>query len=244
MAFCELRHFSAALGKNTSTNVILPDPSIPGPYHVMVLLHGLSDDHTIWSRRTSIERYAEGLPLIVAMPNGDRGFYCDAVEGFDYGKAAGEELPSVIRHYFPTQEKMCVTGLSMGGYGALRLALAYPETFVSAVSHSGATQFGSANLADWEEEVPPEYVRILGQTPKNGPCDLYHLAKSARPLPHLRIDCGVDDFLIGQNRHFHAFLKAENIPHEYEEFPGDHNWAYWDLHVQEALAFHRRNLGF
>ncbi len=244
MAFCEFRYFSSVLGKQTSANVILPNPDIPGPYHVMFLLHGLSDDHTIWCRRTSIERYVDGLPLVVVMPNGDRGFYADAYEGYDYGKALGEELPAIIQHYFPVRKSMCIAGLSMGGYGALRLALAYPNQFVSAVSHSGAVLFGSSARTHWAGDIPPEFARILGPSPKGGLNDLAALAKTAQPFPKIRFDCGTEDFLIEENRSLHASLESENLPHEYEEFPGDHNWAYWDDHVQEAIAFHRKNLGF
>jgi putative tributyrin esterase len=82
MAYCELHYFSKSLGMQTAANVILPEGEHEGPFAVFYLLHGLSDDHTIWMRRTSIERYVQNLPLIVVMPNGGRGFYTDAVQGF------------------------------------------------------------------------------------------------------------------------------------------------------------------
>ena len=244
MPTCELNYYSNALQMATSANVILPDPSLKGPYEVMFLLHGLSDDHTIWSRRTSIERYVERLPLIVVMPNGGRGFYCDAIEGFAYGKAIGEELPALIKTYFQTKPNWSITGLSMGGYGAFRLALSYSETFRSAVSHSGALYFGHGPFFDPSDEFAKEFTRVLGEDPSNGPNDLFHLAKTCKSLPALRFDCGVDDFLLNSNRAFDEFLKAEGIPYEYQEFPGDHSWSYWDEHVQEAIAFHRKNLKF
>jgi len=61
-------------------------------------------------------------------------------------------------------------------------------------------------------------------------------------VPALRLDCGTDDFLLEENRLFHRLLESMHVPHEYEEFPGDHNWAYWDTHIQQAVAFHARNL--
>ncbi|HEY0867364.1 MAG TPA: alpha/beta hydrolase family protein [Fimbriimonas sp.] len=244
MAFCELRYFSNALGLNTAANVILPNPDVPGPYHVMFLLHGLSDDHTIWARRTSIERYVEGMPLVVVMPNTHRGFYVDAVEGQAFGTAIGKELPEIVRHYFPVRpEGWSVTGLSMGGYGALRLALGNPGLFRSAVSHSGAVNFGNRKI-EGDDDRAKEFGRILGPDPVGGPNDLYALVRSCSPMPALRIDCGVDDFLIEDNREFHRFLSGSGVLHEYDEYPGEHNWAYWDEHVQQALQFHRRNLGF
>jgi S-formylglutathione hydrolase FrmB len=244
MPFAELSYFSGALQKCTAVNLILPDPALEPPYHVMFLLHGLSDDHTIWCRRTSIERYVEGLPMLVVMPNTDRGFYIDAVEGHRYGTAIGVELPNLIRRYFPVQDRWSVTGLSMGGYGAFRLALGHPETFVSAVSHSGALTFGHAPWYRDDDAWKAEFRRVIGDNPVGGPNDLFALVDQTTPLPKLRFDCGEADFLLNANREFHAHLADLGIDHEYEEFPGDHNWEYWDTHVRGAIAFHRRNLGF
>jgi S-formylglutathione hydrolase FrmB len=248
MPFCELRYFSEALGFHTAANILLPDPKLDPPYHVMFLLHGLSDDHTIWSRRTSIERYADGLPLVIVMPNGGRGFYTDAHAGFAYGTAIGEELPAIVRRYFPVRDEWAITGLSMGGYGAVRLAFRYPKRFVSSVSHSGALGFGHTGER-WIAEDDPraaEFSRILGPTVGRNENDLYYLAQQLPESlrPKLRIDCGIDDFLIEHSRSFSAFLERIGYNHEYEEFPGEHNWEYWDEHVREALAFHARNLGF
>jgi putative tributyrin esterase len=240
----ELRYSSPSLGINTAANVILPEPSLDGPFHVMFLLHGLSDDHTIWARRTSIERYVDGLPLIVVMPNGGRGFYTDAIEGFAYEKAIAGDLADVVRKFLPVREKWCVTGLSMGGYGAVRLALRFPSLFVSAASHSGAMDFG--HWPRLRDDTPEEWRRILGDSPAGGVNDLFSLAAGLKKgsRPHLRFDCGVDDFLIEANRGYHAHLDGIGYAHQYQEFPGSHEWGYWDEHVQEAIAFHRKNLGF
>lgn len=252
MAFLELRYFSNALQKQTAVNVLLPDISVEGPYCVMFLLHGLSDDYSIWSRRTSIERYVDGLPLIVVMPDGGRGFYSDAVQGYAYETAIAQELPAIIEAYFPTKLPWCATGLSMGGYGAAKLALKYPERFKSGHSHSGAVLFGHLTFEengarrDLGSAIEQEFRRILGENPTGGPNDLCFAAGSLPPSqrPSIRIDCGTDDFLLADNRQFHEYLNSIDFCHEYEEFPGSHEWSYWDRHVQEALEFHRRNLGF
>ncbi len=248
----ELRYFSNALQVATAANVILPSPEVKGPFHVMFLLHGLSDDHTIWSRRTSIERYVEGLPLIVVMPDGGRGFYCDAHVGFAYEQAVATELPEIVEGYFPTKLPWCATGLSMGGYGAAKLALKYPDRFRSGHSHSGALLFGHVTMElDQDEDtirrdVQPEFARILGPNSAGGPNDLCARAAalSDKARPFLRIDCGTEDFLLEDNRKFHSHLTDLGFDHEYDEFPGSHEWGYWDCHVQDAIAFHRRNLGF
>lgn len=245
MPFCDLKYRSSALEKQTAAQILLPDPSIKGPYNVMFLLHGLSDDCTNWARNTSIERYLWGLPLIVVMPDGGRGWYCDAEEGYNYQTAIGVELPELIRGYFPTKEPWCSTGLSMGGYGAAKLALAYPKLFKSAHSMSGALGFG--HKAEYlVDERSKEFLRILGQDSVGGPNDLYALSErlDSPSRPMMRIDCGTEDFLIEDNRAFSSHLSEIGFDHEYEEFPGDHSWPYWDLHVQDAIAFHRKNLGF
>lgn len=246
MALIELQYFSGALQKQSSAYVIHPDKNVKGPYHCMILLHGLSDDHSIWLRRTSIERYVEGLPLVVVMPDGGRGFYIDAVEGYKYFTAMAHELPDFVEHYFGKMDKWCTSGLSMGGYGALRLALGRPEKFISAVSHSGAVMFGHNN-PDGKSDDPfaKEMLRITGMVDKpGGPNDLIALAKKAKPLPAIKFDCGVEDFLLPANRMFKELLVKEGIPHHYDEFPGSHTWEYWDTHIQEAIAFHRRSLEF
>ncbi|HSV74919.1 MAG TPA: alpha/beta hydrolase family protein [Chthonomonadales bacterium] len=241
MAWCDLHYWSQPLLKQTAAYVLLPESEEPGPYPVLYLLHGLSDDHTIWMRRTSIERYVSSLPIVVVMPDGGRGFYVDAVDGCAYDSALAIDLVSLIERTFPVRAERggrAVAGLSMGGYGAVRMALAHPERFCAAVSHSGALAVGRERL-DGEDALASELRRIFGSEPAGGPNDLFALASRVAPelRPALRIDCGVDDFLIEHNRAFHAHLEALGFPHEYEEFPGEHEWGYWDERVREAIAF-------
>lgn len=246
MPWCELHYRSDALQKRVGANVILPAPNTPKPWPVMFLLHGLSDDYTQWMRATSIERYVEETPLVVVMPDGGRGFYCDAVEGYAYATAIGVELPEIVERYFPVGEKWCAAGLSMGGYGAVRLALDHPERFRSATSLSGALGFGHYNeRPEIGEDLLAEFRRIVGPKPMGGPNDLFALFERLAPArrPALRIDCGTEDFLLDQNREFHEFLAGHGFPHEYEEHPGDHTWPYWDAHIQPAIRFHMRHLG-
>lgn len=243
MPYLTYRYFSDALQKQTQAEILLPDWKLEGPFHVMFLLHGLSDDQTIWMRRTSIERYLEGVPLIVVMPDGGRGWYSDALEGYAYETALAVELPQIIEKTFPTKGPWCITGLSMGGYGALKLALRHPERFHSAVSHSGALYFGHYK-PDGNDPFMVEKKRIVGEDPVGGVNDLFALVGKLRPskMPFMRFDCGVDDFLLPSNRGFQKHLLELGIEHEYEEFPGEHSWEYWDLHIQEAIAFHKRHL--
>jgi len=249
MAFGEFHYFSRALGKATACNVIFPEETThSGPFPTLYLLHGLSDDYSIWQRRTSLERYVQTLPLIVVMPDGGRGWYSQAHEGADYQSAIMDDCIGFVDRTFRTdarREARSIGGLSMGGYGALKLALQHPDKFVSAHGHSSAFGFGHAQ---WRTEEP-EFHRIIGPDPSGGPLDLWKIAADANAatasahLPALRIDCGTSDFLIEQNREFDAYLSELGIAHEYEEFAGAHDWAYWDKHIQSALRFHCRHLG-
>jgi S-formylglutathione hydrolase FrmB len=249
MGLIQFRWFSRMLGKQVETQVLVPEHR-PERCATFYLLHGLSDDSTIWLRRTRVEADVDGLPLIVVMPDGFRGFYTDHAAGPAYGRYIGEELVDVIDRVFPTiasRDKRAIGGLSMGGYGALRTALAYPERFGSANSHSGAASYGSyAGEPPTDVMSAEELQLIFGPRPQGSSHDLIELArraKAANALPQLLVDCGVDDFLIEDNRALSAAWNALGIPHQYREFPGAHSWDYWNEHVREAIAFHVDAMG-
>src|SRR5687767_12589242 len=142
MAFFDCHFFSDTLAMTVSAHVLIPQESTrqigleSGParssYPALYLLHGLSDDHTIWLRRTSIERYAAAKNLAVIMPAVARSFYQDMVSGPKYWTFVSEELPALIEQFFPIspeREDRFAAGLSMGGYGAFRLGLLKPERY-------------------------------------------------------------------------------------------------------------------
>ena len=235
------------LEKMKSFMAILPEGKT-GPFPVFYLLHGLSDDHTAWTRLSSIERYVAGLPLIVIMPDGERGFYTDSKSD---PKAAFEsnivhDLVPFVDATFQTRpdpKSRVVAGLSMGGYGAVKLALKHPELFSAAASHSGALAKAHrplSNTDDWQAQ----WIPLFGEHPEGGPEDLFALSQriQKKKRPALRIDCGTEDFLIQDNRDFHAHLENIGYAHQYQEHPGSHEWGYWDQHIQDTLAFFKKHL--
>ena len=150
MALINCNFFSSVLGFDTSMTVILPDQKHaqenqssakkPLKHPALYLLHGLSDDHTAWQRRTSIERYVSSLNLAVVMPNVHRSFYTDMAHGYRYWEFISEELPETARSFFPlrqTPRKLHSRPVN-GRYGAFKLALTYPERYSAAASLSGA----------------------------------------------------------------------------------------------------------
>lgn len=246
MAFLTVDFYGTALNKACSMNVLLPDRiDGAGPFPVFYLLHGLSDDHTIWMRRTSIERYVQNIPMIVVMPDGGRSFYCDAIAGPAYETHFIRDVIGFVDTFFNTiadRSGRAIGGLSMGGYGALKLGLKFPGLFCSANSHSGAVDLTLRTPDRIREDMVVEFPQIFGEQPARGKDCLFGIAEGLNPeyLPNIRIDCGTEDGLLDANRKLRDHLDSHRIPHEYEEFPGAHTWDYWDTHIQEAIAFHRR----
>jgi S-formylglutathione hydrolase FrmB len=233
-------------------NVVLPQPIRPS-YPVLYLLHGMSDDHTIWMRRTSIERYADEYGLAVIMPAVGRSFYANMAIGYRYWDFISEEVPQVVHGLFPLstdREETFVAGLSMGGYGAFKLALSYPERFAAAASLSGALDMAL------HRESRPDYVteamaeawlaerrNMFGNLDNfdGSANDLFSLAQqmavAVGPQPRLFQCCGTEDFLYDQNQRFLELAQSLNLDLTYEEGPGEHEWGYWDANIQRVLAW-------
>ncbi len=247
MATMRVGLFGDSISKQANMTVLLPDRvEAGGPYPVLYLLHGMSDDDTIWTRRTSLERYTADMPLIVVMPDGARSFYTDARRGPAYESHIMKDVIGFTERFFPAireRRGRVIGGLSMGGYGAMKLALKHPDIFCSVVSHSSA--FDIAKRLKDREDLQDALALIFGDDPAEGGNDIFALAEQIdrSKLPAIRFDCGTEDGLLEDSRDFHKHLEKLGIEHEYEEFPGSHNWGYWDVHVQEALAFHARALG-
>lgn len=248
MALTELRYWSASLGRQVSAMVVLPQ-GVPGPFPVWYCLHGLSDDHTAWTRWSNLDRYAAGLPVIIVMPDGERGFYTDAraTPQARHESAIVKDLIPFVDGAFrtvPRRAGRVVSGLSMGGYGAVKLALKHPHLFAAAASHSGALGRGAWPIRG-DDAYSAEMRAIFGRDPRGGGEDLFALARRFKgvPAPALRIDCGTGDFLIRDNRAFHRHLTRLKIPHAYRERSGGHTWDYWDREVRALLPWIRSALG-
>ena len=256
MALLHTDFFSNVLGMCVQMDVILPQrttgqigmegKSRSGKYPTLYLLHGLSDDHTIWQRRTSIERYAADLGIAVVMPCTHRAWYTDTAFGMNYWTYISRELVDICRDFFPNmstrREDTWAAGLSMGGYGALKLGLRASETFSKAASLSGAVDIAgvSAPLSDarkvyWESVFGP-FDKLKGSYN-----DLFAAAEelkaSGKSLPDLFMWCGTEDTLIRSNRAMRNQLKALGYSLAYSESPGDHQWKYWDEQIKNVLAW-------
>ena len=158
MAFATIHYFSQSLRKASSFNIVFPEePTAPRPWATFYLLHGLSDDNTIWTRRTSIERYVAGWPMVVVMPDGGRGFYTNAVAGDAYEDDLTKDVMGLVERTFPVKpdrSARAIGGLSMGGYGAIKLGLKHPELFASVHSHSAPRASCAATSSGPSRTIP------------------------------------------------------------------------------------------
>lgn len=253
MILNELNFFAESLGIHSTMYVLLPQPTGDHPpqpnYRTLYLLHGHSDDHTAWQRWTSIERYVEGLNMAVIMPAVHLSFYTDMVHGGRYWTFISEEVPALVRRIFPLSPARAdnfVAGLSMGGYGAYKMALAHPDRFAAAASLSGALDIRYIVAEDGEN---PDEVWLAGMRNIFG-ADLGKVADSDNDLrtlaritaqnsekPRLYQCCGKQDFLYQNNVGFRDYLRDLLLDLTYEEGTGEHSWDYWDKMIQKALVW-------
>jgi S-formylglutathione hydrolase FrmB len=187
------------------------------------------------------------------MPAVQLSFYTNMVCGGRYFDYVADELPKIMREFFhfsDRREDNFVAGLSMGGYGAFKLALSKPEQYCAAASLSGALDIVS--LINRRMKAPdavknPERARMMdwvfGDTEKlkKSPHDLFTLLQQAKKksvdLPKLFISCGTEDFLYQDNTKFQKYAQKLGVELTYHEEPGMHEWGYWDRNIQKVLAW-------
>ncbi len=246
MALIETRFDSEVLDLSLGMNIILPEhPSAwQEPPAVLYLLHGLSDDHTIWSRRTSIERYAYDYNLAVVMPDAYKSFYCNMAHGSDYSKFLSEELPELVTRWFNVStdwRKTFVAGLSMGGYGAFKLALANPGRYAAAASLSGSLDLAAHIDDDWNESRMRTFRAVFGDLSRiaGSENDLVARVRSLPAVPETAfyICVGTEDYLYQDSVTFRDAARAAGVQLDYEEAPGEHRWTFWDDHIQRVLEW-------
>ena len=260
MAFFHMNFFSPTLLVGTDVNVFIPTPDSGelstgqdiGYFHdgvkypVLYLLHGAYGDYSDWGRLTNIERYAQERKIAVVMPSADNSFYQDMYRGGKYLTYFTRELPDYIARLFPVstkREDTFVAGLSMGGYGAVRVAFEMPERFGAAASLSGAIDLLAA-LGDAEKEPhrPPFYWDAIFADPgkvEGSDADLFALAQKrlteGRKLPPIYQTVGTEDLIYPANLSAKKKLEELGLELTYAEHPGIHDWEFWDAHIRDVL---------
>jgi S-formylglutathione hydrolase FrmB len=246
MALLTCDFFSDALEVGTSLTVVLPQQTAaqiglaaPGTSDlppVLYLLHGLSDDHTAWQRYTAVARYAEAAGLAVVMPAVGRSFYTDEVHGHRYWDYVSEELPAVVRSFFRVSEQpedTFVAGLSMGGYGAIKLALTHPARYAAAASLSGGLDLlRLMQLPERGDLMDRIFGGTVGDTD-----DVFTLLQRASGVPPLYLGCGTEDPLLPGTRRFADEASAAGVDVTLDLRPGGHEWSLWDRMIEDVIAW-------
>ncbi|MEO8736744.1 MAG: alpha/beta hydrolase-fold protein [Edaphobacter sp.] len=213
---------------------------------LLILLHGVYGSHWVWSLKGGAHTTAKRLvdageiqPMVIAMPSDglrrDGSGYLSWPGGEDVERWIIEEVPAIAQITAPAlipNPNIAIAGLSMGGYGALRLGAKYADLFCAVSAHSSVTNL--PDLSSFVEE-PSSDFRDCGTEEELSVA--YWMQKNRRTLPPIRFDCGIDDRLLPSNRALHTHLKELQVAHTYTEFPGGHEWSYWRDHVADTLRF-------
>ncbi len=245
MAYVECQIKSNELDMSISVNVIYPE-HIENNKNVKVLylLHGYTGHYMDWMRQTSIERYASKYQICVVMPSVHNSYYVNNIYGVNYFNFVAVELPSVIENMFHVsnkKENRFVCGLSMGGYGALKIGLTFSDRYEKIASLSGAIDID--RIYELNKDNPKRSLFNLSfeKFPVKGTDDdIYHLIEESikkENTPELFIACGKNDFLYEDHLKFKAFLGEKNVPFINKETSGGHEWKLWDNYIQDVLEW-------
>jgi putative tributyrin esterase len=234
---------SPALRRRAEMSVWLPEGDRDGRIPLLILLHGVYGSHWNWwalgdVTETAREMMAAGeiRPFAIVMPSdglwGDGSGYVPHRD-FDAEAWVMDDVPGCLEEILPAirTERFYLGGLSMGGFGALRLGMKYAGQVQGISAHSAVT-----NLKDLAAHVSDPIEEYCFSGDKN--TEIRHWVRMNRAmLPSIRFDCGRDDALLASNRALHATLIEGGIPHTYEEYEGGHTWEYWKVHVRRTLRF-------
>ena len=250
---------SAAMHRTMKAAVVLPASyqstdavKNKAAYPVLYLLHGGGGTFSDWLKQTPdkmlVHKLADQYNLIIVMPEGDRlGGYLDSPVQKDnlFETYLTKEVIDKIDQTYRTirdRKGRVITGLSMGGHGALYLSARHPDLYCAAGSMSGALDLNPTTwriAPEFARQIEPGFARILG--PMGATPDYYAANSVVNMVDKLKasglkliIDCGVDDFLIEPNRELHRRLVYGKVEHDYTERPGAHTWDYW----QNSLPYH------
>ncbi len=248
---------SKLMAREMSYRVVLPanyDPANQATaYPTIYLLHGLTGNFANWTDRTKVEEYALKSNFIIVTPDGGNGWYTDSVSNTNdrfESYIVKELIPEIEKKYRTKADRAhrIVAGLSMGGYGALKFGLKYPEMFWLAGSFSGA--IGAAEFTEKSSgAIGKSLDAIYGIEGSEGRAanDVFKLIRDITPeklkaVPFLYVSCGNEDFLINNNRDFMKLLVEKRVPHEYRQHPGVHDWVFWDDQIREFLSVAERRM--
>ena len=243
---------STSLERDMRYRVLLPQHyESGGRFPVLYLLHGLYGDYLNWDTRTNLENYARDMRLLIVMPDADNSWYTDSatVPQDKFEDYIAKDLISEVDEKYRTirvRHGRAIAGLSMGGYGAAKLALKYPELFAFAGSLSGALN-APRNLDALRPEFRAKLLEVFGNegSPQRADNDIFPLLNTPpqTPYPYFYLACGTEDFFLDTNRAFTLQLSSHKLAYEYHETPGAHAWEYWNSALEPMLQTVEQMIG-
>lgn len=214
------------------------------PFKTLFLLHGMMDSAQQWVENTSITRLAQEADIALVIPSCGNNFYINTVYGANYSDFISQELIGFVRALFPLSDKRednYIWGISMGGYGALRMGFTFPEMFskVIAMSPTSDIEF-SARFAN-ALGINAEYILGSWKTLQGSDLDLQVMAQKAvesgAEVPELLMIIADEDHMVRDNSRFKDCVESLGIKNEFRTYPGDHSWNFWDAHVKECVKW-------
>lgn len=252
--------YSETLNMDTSVAVILPQDSrwhrgiIPLAQGIeprkksktLILLHGLTDNWVAWAHRSRIYSFAEYYDIAVVMPEVQRSFYQDMKNGMHYFTYITEELPKLVSEMFQISvepEDLMIAGLSMGGYGALKCGLTYPERYSAVGAFSSASDMEGfvtnipvrKETVGFDRDVAGMFGETLNIPDMSRLKHLTDLCAGKEKLPKIYMACGRQDELFDQNIELRDYMIEKGLPHKWEDWEGIHDWDFWDVAIQNFL---------
>lgn len=223
-------------------------------YPTIYLLHGLSGNYKNWTEKTNLLKHSLEYDFLIVSVEGENGWYSDGSlkpNSFYESYIIQELIPEVDRKFRTISDRnhRIIAGLSMGGYGAVKFGLKYPEKFSIVGSFSGALAATSIEESQTLEWIAKSLREAFGEpeSPARKSNDIFRIVQEMpeekiSSLPFIYLDCGTEDFLFKSNQDFMRLLTEKKIKHEYRQLPGAHTWNYWDERIQEFLRFTKRFL--
>jgi len=211
---------------------------------VLYLLHGLYGDYLNWDTRTGLENYALSLPILIVMPDAGDSWYTNSatVPADKFEDYIASDLIAEVDAKYRTiadRHQRAIAGLSMGGYGAIKLGLKYPELFAFAGSLSGAFN-APQNLDELRPNFRAKLLQVYGKrgNPVRNENDVFEILKTPHSdgTPYFYLACGTSDFFLQVNRSFVDQISLAKLVYEYHETPGGHTWEYWDENLNALLV--------
>lgn len=238
MSLIQCQIFSRSLAKATNVNVLLPqDAAETESLPVLYLLHGLSDDATNWFRRTSLERYADANNIAVVLPDGGTSWYCNQANGQNYYDYIAQELPRFIQRTFRLDadpKKRFIAGLSMGGYGAVKIALRNPGQYAACAGFSGAYHPEWVRTA--HNAIYREDFQVFPWRSEDDPYQLVESFEKPETLP-LYLACGRKDGLLPLSTRLRDLALAHGFQVTWDEADYNHEWPFWDYEIAKAIPW-------